>query len=658
MSNNNEKHSFNDPLDAIVNRIKEDNDKSGRLDIPKINDTSDDVVMNRGPVVKATEREIPTPPIDLTESFVVDDFEEKKNDDKSESSSEEVVNYGENDLDDELREIEAAEKAEREQLIKEAEEAKKANKPKQLPPEMYDMSEITADVAHQANNQLIVADMVQEVAKRHKIPSGGVPEVDPKGIDKDLKFHVMGELIACYQNDGPIITDKFEALVLNNWYLDSGITAREFVDRGYKDITDGNKSDAKSNNDSVNANEADDSQKEPEKKENPTVNINVPTNTPVTVNVDKDIIANMDTDKKVINVNVIEVTETEMRSATVITNSDVEGIISAYDPGIQDIPVTLPVSGYKVIMRPIGYFESVALIAPTARNAADVLLKQWNIIYDHIKWTSIGMFNSFDEFLEKTKYVDFQFFLWALLVASSKGDEMVTVTCGDKACNHKLNMKYDPREMIHINEELIPAYYAEVDKAAPGEAAAAIYNRIWGTRRIYELPTTKSIIEFGSPSVKEFLEEKLGRMREIFTRFYPDQNFDEAFPTIINRLQKGELQGGQFAVLFGASVLISAASVIYNGKEYRYTKWDKIETILMKHLDFKDSYILFNDLFEKNADILTTPVSFSLRGFTCPHCGRTNEDVPVDDIGQSLLFLLSLGYENTKINLIEQQKNS
>lgn len=656
MSNNKEKSGFNDPLDAIINRIKEDDGKSGRLDVPKINDTSNDVVMNKGPEVKAAEREIPTPPIDLTESFVTDDFSENKKETPETPSSNEV-NYGENDLDDELREIEAAEKAERAQLIKEAEEVREANKPKQLPPEMYDMSEITADVAHQANNQLIVADMVHEVVKRHNIPSGGVPEVDPQGIDKDLKFHVMGELVACYQNDGPVITEKFEALVLNNWYLDSGITARQYVDRGYKDIVDGEKENNQSTTNKPEAEEDDQNTKE-KKADNPTININVPTNTPVTVNVDKDIVANMDTDKKVINVNVIEVTETEMRSSTVITNSDIEGIISAYDPGIQDIPVTLPVSGYKVIMRPIGYFESVALIAPTARNAADVLLKQWNIIYDHIKWTSIGMFNSFEEFLEKTKYVDFQFFLWALLVASAKGDEMVTITCGDKACNHKMNMKYDPREMIHINEKLIPAYYDEVDKAAAGDEAAAVYNKIWGTRRIYELPTTKSIIEFGSPSVKEFLEEKLGRMREIFTRFYPDQNFDEAFPTIISKLQKGELQGGQFAVLFGASVLISAASVVYNGKEYRYTKWDKIETILMKHLDFSDSYILFNDLFEKNADILTTPVSFSLKGFTCPNCGRTNEDVPVDDIGQSLLFLLSLGYENTKINLIEQQKNS
>lgn len=651
---------FSDPLDSIVNRIKEKESKSttgGTLNIPESNVTVDTgksyTVENDVPTAKAVEPK-PTPSAFPTfEDTIIDDAEVAADPD---------VNYGDDDAD---AEIAAAERHEAEELAKKREEARIAaeqNKPFDLPHNSLDADAVAEDLDHQGGNAILVGKMVQQVARDYKLPSGGVPEYDPRYPAREkvqLKFPVMGELMAEYIKHGEVITPRFVDLILDNWYLDSGITARQFVENGYKDVKDLEKESTNNhhqkNDDSDNNADAD--KKEEEKEKNPTVNINVAPQTPVTVNVDDSLTANIQ-HTKVIDVYVNEVTEETMRASRVYNNPKLSSVITPYDPGLQDIPVTLPVSGYRVIMRPISWMETVALIAPTAPNITAVLLKQWSIIYNHIKWTSIGMFESFDDFMSKTKYVDLQFFMWALLVASSKDEEEVQLSCGDKDCKYTVSKTYRPREIIRIDEELIPAYYDEVDKAGEGVDALEIFNRVHNTKRTYELPHTKSIFEFDSPTAKEFLEVKYPRMRDIFNKYYPGEDFDKAFPNIMKLMQEGNFQGGEFALMFGAASIISAASVknLDKDEEYRYTDWDKIEEIIRTHLDFGDCYILFNQLFPENSNIYVSPVSFALDGFVCPICGRDNTNVPIDDIGQALLFLLSRGYENTKINLIEKQQ--
>lgn len=638
MAENNNNNVFSDPLDSIVNRIK-DTSTGGSLEIPKVLREDTPIRDEEKPSVRANE---PKPTAPAFEDTIIDDVD---------------VNYGDDDADAEIAEMDRRDAEELERKREEARVALENNKPQDLPHQSLDADAVAADLDHQGNNAIIVGKMVQQVVHDYKIPSGCIPEIDPRYPAKDkvqLKFPVMGELMALYIKYGEVITKEFVDIILDNWFLDSGITARTFVQNGYKDVKEINKEQEKKSTEEENEEE-----KEEAKEKNPTVNINVAPKTPVTVNIDESISSNLQ-HTKVIDVFVNEVTEKSMRASRVYNNSKRESVITPYDPGLQDIPVTLPMSGYKVIMRPISWFETVSLIAPTAPDTSSALIKQWSIIYNHIKWTSIGTFESFDDFMSKTKYVDLQFFLWALLVASSKDEGEVTLSCGDKDCNYSVIKTYKPREIIHIDEKLVPAYYDEVDNAAPGTEALEVFNRVSTTKRTYELPNTKSVFEFETPTAKEFLDVRYPRMKQIFSRYYPDSDFNKAFPSIMKQIQNGELQGGEFAVLFGAASIISAASVknLETDEEYRYTEWDQIEEIIKTHLDFGDSYILFNHLFPENADIYATPISFAMEGFTCPNCGRDNTHVAIDDIGEALLFLLSRGYENTKINLIEKQQNS
>ena len=214
------KSGFSDPLDSIVNRIKESNKTSGgQIKTPEsLVDKTDEIIngsnKNASVAVKSPSFE---------DTIILDDD----------------VNYGDNDADEELAKLEKQDEEDRNAKIEEARIAREENKPVDLPHNSLDADEVAADLDHQGSNAIIVSKMIDQVVAMHHLPSGGVPTYDPKHPKEkiELKFPIMGELMACYLKDGAQITKQFEDLILDNWYLDSGITARQYVNNGYKDIT-------------------------------------------------------------------------------------------------------------------------------------------------------------------------------------------------------------------------------------------------------------------------------------------------------------------------------------------------------------------------------------------------------------------------------------
>lgn len=612
-------NKFKDSLDSLLDRFQE-------------NDTP-----NAGVKVPEMPESFQLPPDEQPQGPTVR---------KAESVHEQEINYGDNDLDDAIRAEEEREKAERERQLEEARAEREANKPDEMPPQPYDFEETDKEMAHQETTIEIVGKMVQSVAARHHLTSGGIPMNDPQHPKEELRRHIMGDLIECYHRDGDIITQKFEDIVLSNWYLASGITAKAFVANGYKDI---NEDDNKPLTEDV-----DNKVEEVEPpKQNPTININVEPGTPVTVNIDKEVVGELKKHQKVVDVFVKEVSEKELLMGKVVTNTDLDGIIKPFDPGLQDIPVTLPTSGYRCIIRPFSWFEVISLVTPTARNIMDVMLRQWSIIYDHIKWTSIGEFKSFDEFISCTRFIDLQYFLWAILVATSNEEEDIVYTCGNDKCKADYEGRYRPRDIIRIDESKIPAYYHQAEQAAPGEEAKNLLQKVVNAHKCYKLPDTETLIEMNAPTVKDFIEGRFGRMRELYNRFYPNGDFDQALPRILKNLEENQIEGGgEFSVLLGSAMLISAVYVKKDDTYFKYTEWEDIEHVITKHISFQDSYILFFEIFPKS-NMFDSPVSFEIEGYVCPKCGRNNETIPIPDIGGSLLFLLSRRYQNTTINLIE-----
>ena len=523
------------------------------------------------------------------------------------------VDYGENDLVEEIELSEKEEAVERERKRQEAILLKASTPADIVPPNEMDPSYQMEAVGFQAEVLAVVTTMVNKVISKHKLFNGCIP------TEEGIRQRVMGDLISIYHMTGDVITPEFEQTILDNWVG--------------ADVTQTNDNKQSVDNEVV-----------VDKPETPVININVEKGNPVTINVDESIIAKTSTTNE-LNIIVKEVSEKEIKAAMIIENSDVDGVITPYDPGICDIPITLPLSAYRCVLRPINWFDSIKLNTPMSNNPSDNERKKWSVIYNHIKNTSIDKFDSFDDFMKKTKYNDKELLLWALLVATSEEQEEILFNCVNNNCRREIKMKYSPRALVRLNEKNIPKHYQKTHNAAIGKEATDHFNEISSIRKKYQLPTTGIIVELNEPTAHDFVNIKLPLIRELYSRYRPDDvelkgmaNTDD--PTL-----------AEFFYLMSNAMIISAMSVIKDGKEYRFTDWEDIELIVTESLDTVDSGVLLK-LVTKVKDNIS-PVSFALSNVVCPYCHHYEEELPVTDIGSTLLFQVSRRLMNTNINLIE-----
>lgn len=589
MANINE-NEFVDPLDAIVQKHQA---AAGITPTP------------------VEEEMIEEPMIDTTPSFDIDDIE--LDDDE----------YGDNDLQRQIEEEEAKEREELEQRRAQAEAGKKLDII--MPPNSLDKEYQDRAIAYQENNIEIVTRMINKVLKKHNITSGGIPEIE--------KPPVMGDLMELYYENGEVVTDEFEKIILDHW------------------VTDNNVSVTQENHQKENAPvEQSRTVEKPENNGPAIINIDVKPDTPVTVNVDESI-THVLTATNVINVRVREVTEEEIRRSTIIENSQQSDIIQSYDTGMNDTPVTLPMSGYRTVVRPVNWFESLAMAAPTSRNQADFQMRKWSIIYNHMKNNSIGKFESFDDFMHKTKYADGELLAWAVLVATADETEELAVTCGNPKCHKQFIHKYQPRSIVHLNPERIPKTYEQVHQVSPGPEAVKLFNRISGKRTRYELPHTGIIVEFNEPSAYDQIQYKIPAIRELYTRYRPDDPEMERY----GREAANDPMMLEFNYKMACMTQISAMTIRKDDKEYRFTNWEDIEKIIQSSLDVFDSSILINLIGKVQTS--SSPAEFYISDLKCPHCGRIEARLDIDDIAQNLLFQISRRLEAMEINLTELDSN-
>ena len=535
--------------------------------------------------------------------------------------------YGDNDLANEIAAEDAAiERAKQERLEQLAAQQDETKATSTMPPRSLDPEFQAEAIGFQSNNLVIVGRMIDAVAQKHNLTSGGIPEATEE--DPDLRMHVMGDLIEQYHLNGEVITPEFEEIVLKNW--------QGYVNPNIKDETPVEEVPVEE-------------PKQEEVKEDPVpqIIINAEQGTDVTVNVDPEIVAEMSTTKK-INIQVIETKQEEMLAARIVQNSQKDGIITPYSSDIYDVPLTLPLSGYRCTLKPVNYYEFIQLgSAPNSGNPVDIDKKQWSIIYDHVKNVSIGEFKDFEDFLKKTKYSDRELLMWGVLIASADEEETLSMTCGNPKCQKHHTLKYKPRSIIHVNDELANKFqYKKTHDVAPGDAALKHFIDINSTVRRYKLPNTGYIVEIDErPSAYDFINRRYPLMDQLRERFtdpdHPDVDLSE---------------NAEFNYLMTQALFITSISKIVGDTEYRYTNWEDIEKIITKSLDMRDAAILMQLIGKLSAET-ASPINFYLEDFTCSACGRHQDRIPIPDIGSILIFQLSQRLSSTEINLTEMELN-
>lgn len=584
-------------------------------------------------VARFNNEPIPTPsPEPAVETPAIEDEEEPIFDispeDIDAAADDDGIDYGDDDLKNEIAAEEEQRARAREEAIAAAEKEREENEPIPLRPSSLDPVFQGNVIQFETEKIATITTMVNKVIAKYHIIAGGIPD--------EKRYHVMGDLVDEYYKNGEKITEQFERIILDNW---QGMKTSEQV-----------AAEAAAAAKETTAVEEDAKQTKETNAPEPTVQINVEPNQPVTVNIDSEAFGDIATEKA-IKVVVREVTEKEMAVGTVIENSQMDGIITQYENNATDVPIVLPMSAYRCTMSGVSMFDIFKLSSIQSTNGRDTDLKTWELIYKHQKNVSIcggGKFPSFDEFMKHTDVRDQELLIWALFVATADETETVHFECGNEDCKHHMSVRYNPRSIIHINPELVPEYYAKTEAVPAGRAALDHWASINGATKIYELPDSKVEVEIDNYTAYDYHNTKLPILQEIYERYRPDD------PNMTSNDLTEEEQN-EMSITLMLVLNIKAMTIKKDGKRYRYTAWKTIERIIKDHLGNHDIAILIA-IVRKIRDT-ESPASFYLENIVCPKCGRKDERIPVDNIMRSLFFPLLASLANTSISFETMPKN-
>lgn len=527
--------------------------------------------------------------------------------------------YGDNDLANEIAAEEEAEQQARAAAAQRAQAEREANKPNPMLGQSMDQNYQAGMVDFETRKIAIVTTMVNQVVAKHHLVSGGIPQ--------EKMMQVMGDLVDIYYGSGEVITPEFEQKILENWEggTEQPVQPEPQQQPVERAVEEAPKTDGPATS----------------------IEINVEPKTPVTVNIDSESLADVKRDQK-ITVNVHEVSTLDMMSASVIENSQLDGIITPYDTTSTDMPITLPMSAYRCTVSGASLFDIIKLSTLQSGNPRDLDIKTWQLIYQHIKNPSIGAFGSFDEFMRHTDYRDMELLLWAMFVATADEVETIRFRCGNPKCHHEMELQYNPRSIIHISEELIPDHYKKTHAVPAGKAALEHWTDVHSKKKIYELPQSKALVELDDYSAWDYHNTKIPIMQEVYQRYRPEDPSMER-----NDLTQEENEEMNFTLLF--LLYIKSITINKDGKSYRYTNWRDIEKIVSSHVGNKDISILLAIIQKVRQQ--ESPVSFYIENVECPKCGRKDDRIPVNDIMRALFFQLSSGLTSTSINFVETPKN-
>lgn len=565
--------------------------------------------------------------------------------------------YGINDADREIAEEDAAREAAEAERIAALRAQQEAATEVAMPPQSLDPDYQREAVGHQVTVFEEVSRLVGVISEKHQLEGcldySDDHELGPNDPMNPKRRQIIGDLIELYQLNptDAEYSPEFEQYVLDNWRYSKPVQ-KEAKQEAEQDADE--PAEAIEESRSI----APDVQ----------VNITAQSGTPVEVNIDKDLLEETGVDVSIertrtINVTVTEVDEQQLlASPAIVRNSQKDGVITPYDSDSCDVPLALPLSAYRCVLKPVNYAEFMRLgNAPTSGNPADIDRRSWTIIYDHVKNVSIGEFKDFEDFLKKTRYGDQQLLLWGILLGAgsmmgTEGDDQITVLCRNEDCNEPQVIKYTPQSIIHVNDEAAKKLKWDITQNVPaGPAAVKHYNEMNSTVHRYRLPKrdgtpSKFIIEIDErPTAWDFLNKRYPLMDTLREQYMKEDMTEDDLR-----------RDPEYGYMMLHALYVTAISIVVNengkDKEYRYDTWEKIQKIISTSLDMYESNVLFQ-LVNKVAQENINPIEFYFDGYDCKKCGRHEDRIVISDIGQTLLFRLSRRLQSTTINLTQLAQN-
>ena len=291
--------------------------------------------------------------------------------------------------------------------------------------------------------------------------------------------------------------------------------------------------------------------------------------------------------------------------------SFVENLTSAEEPSFGASSVPLVASRYRVKMKGLGYGQLADLVMNQQSPTFEQHYKRYSVIYNNIASTSIGNFDTFEDFLKNTAQQDIDMMYYGLVLATYPEVDSVTIRCED--CGRRYDHSYFVRETLDLKnadtkyleklKELMdcePSKFEEYHKEAP------IFKR-----KAVRLPHSGNIIEFGIATAYDYLYQIIHNVL--------DPSFAEKYKDDVNGIMS-------MNILF--LNMIRAVSIktgeMSNGKPV-YKKYDTFDDMLqiLYRMPPEDISIM-TAILNKYSESYT--VQFNIANTKCPACGHVNEN--------------------------------
>ena len=340
-----------------------------------------------------------------------------------------------------------------------------------------------------------------------------------------------------------------------------------------------------------------------------------------------------------VELNIIEDVTLKYTNIEDIDDNAVDVVLSQYVRKVNDIPGALPASKYRATFTGLTYTEILDLSHSQELNNLDGERKKWSIAFEHTKNPSIGPFKSreerdergnvirtvteFDDFLEKTSFMDLEFILWKILCATAQEREIISIDChgqfNGSRCGRSYDWIYSPRELL-VTDSINVAVLEEMKKTSEAssieEIKANYKQSMLLTNNTIELPTSKIGVVFGHISAYDYLNSIYSEILALQEQ--KNQMVSQALSyttlTVLKSFLIPKDDGGHVRIK-GPKNLIRVISTL---DEIDWQTITELIRIMVEPYQFQ----------------------FSLRDIVCPQC-KTKSNIDIEDITRLLFIVVS-----------------
>lgn len=373
---------------------------------------------------------------------------------------------------------------------------------------------------------------------------------------------------------------------------------------------------------------------------------------------------------RTVELNIVETKPIEYSQIEEVDENAVDAVLEPYQRKTNDIVAAFPASKYRATVRGLSYTEVIDLSNSQEMNNLDGEKKKWSIAFDHIRNQSIGPWEEyqwyidpkthqkvkipftasippgidpnkvhevtkFEDFLQKTSFMDLEFILWKILCATAMDKEIISIDChavhNGRECGKSYDWIYSPNELLML-DSIDPAVLEDMERtgnAGTNEEIMIAYNSsMLKTNNTAKLTSSGFSIVFGHISAYEYLSSIYSEVKAL-------EDAEVNDPTLASR-----------GLIYTALTVIKAFLVPQPDGTYKKITGTKNLVKVINTLDEID-WQTISELVR----IMVEPYQFrfALRDIVCPQC-KNKSIIPIQNMTR-LLFIVARSLSSVQVTL-------